>query len=159
MRLAPLAALATVMLIGCGSVIPKSNAIRVPYCDSEIRMLETGAIIVGKRQVGSVQSNGKIVSSNGQLLAWVHEDNIRLAGGTSVSIKVDNEGTMHLPSSDQEAAKLSPVAFRVRKDGRMVRTKGTRGIEIDGAHSARNRRIVLALLLLTANQKWARAAD
>lgn len=46
-------------------------------------------------------------------------------------------------------------SFRVHRHGRTTRIEGTRGIPIEGASSAKSRRIVLALLLLTANKRWA----
>ena len=148
-------AAAVALLTGaCGSAILKSNEIRLPHGDSEIRMLESGAILVSKRQVGVVKSDGKIVNSRGQLLAWVHDENLRLSGGTSVPISVDAEGAVFLPTSAQERAGLTPISYRVREDGRMSRLKGSRGVDIDGAHSLKNRRIILALLLLTVNKRW-----
>jgi len=154
MRIALVTAFGAVLATACGSVIPESGAIRVPYGDSEIRMLDTGAVIVGKRQVGTVRGDGKIVNSNGKLVAWVHEESIRLPGGASLPIDTDKEGTFYLPRTAQEQAQLEPITFRVRADGRLTRMEGARGVQIDGAHSAKNRRIVLALLLLTANKRW-----
>jgi hypothetical protein len=148
-------AMVAVAMLGCSASILKSKDIELTLGDADIRVSdETGAIIVGKRQVGSVEDNGKIVNSRGQLLAWVHGDSIRLPGGASVPIKTDAKGAVYLPESAQDEAGLEPIEHRVRPDGYLARSDKMRGIEVQGAHTETARRTILAIVLLTENDRW-----
>ena len=114
---------------------------------------ETGAIIVGKRQVGKF-ADGKIVNSRGQPLAFVYDDYVQLKGGGQVAIKVDKEGAMYLPEGAQTEAGLTPIADRIRPDGRVASTEGAEGVPSKGTSSAGKRRALLVVLLITANSMW-----
>ena len=58
---------------------------------------------------------------------------------------------MYLPEAATRAAALTPVPVRVRPDGRVATTSGAVGIASKGTRTARGRRILLAVILLTAN--------
>ena len=142
-------------LLACGAAILQSKDIELTLGDTTIRVVDdTGAIIVGKRHVASVGSKGKIVNSRGQLVAWVRDDTIRLPGGASIPINKDTDGTLYLSESAQRDAGLEPIEYRVRPNGRLARSENVQGIETKGAHSAAARRTILAIVLLTQNDRW-----
>lgn len=140
-----------VLTMACGALA--AQQIRLQHGDTRIQVRDSGAVIVGGKQVGYVR-DGKIEDSFGKPLAFIRDAEIRLQGGKTVPIVVKKDGTTYLPVEPQRQADLRPVEQRIRPDGRMAVTEGSRGIEIAGADSASNRRIILALLLLTANQMW-----
>lgn len=142
------------LAIGCTAAAFQSRDVELDKAGQKTRIRDdTGAIIVGKRQVGAVR-DGKIVNSRGQPLAFVYPDRVQLKGGAEVAIKVDAEGTMYLSEAEQTAAGLAPMSSRIRADGRVSSTAGAEGVPSTGTRSADKRRLLLVVLLLTANSLW-----
>lgn len=139
---------------GCGGAVLKSNEIKFTLYESPILVKETGAIIVAKRQVARVLEDGKVVDGKGRPVAFVRDDGIRLKGGITIPFRVDQDGTLTLSRKAQEQADLKPVVHRLRTDGSMATTKNARGVMVDGAHTERNRRIILFVLLMSTNNRW-----
>lgn len=140
-----------VLTLACGTLA--SQQIQLQHGGTKIHVRESGAVIVGSKQVGYVRDR-KIEDSFGKPLAFIRDAEVRLKGGKTVPIVVKTDGTTYLPVEPQRDAGLRPVEQRIRPDGRMAVTEGARGVEIEGAGSAENRRIILALLLLTENDLW-----
>jgi len=138
---------------GCGAAL-QSNEIRYTLHEAPTLVKENGTVIVNKRQVGQVLTDGKVVDTRGRPLAWLGTNDIRLRGGIVLDIREDADGTVHLSKSAQEKAKLVPVTYEVRKDGTMASTKGARGLPVKGVQTSKNRRIVLLLLVLEQNRMW-----
>lgn len=139
---------------GCASAALQSNEIRFSLNEAPILVKESGAIIVNKRQVGRLLADGKVVDSHNRPLAWLRDKDIRLRGGVTLEFREDAEGTVYLSETAQQKAQLKPVVYRIRTDGTMASTKNARGLPVRGAHTAKNRRIVLLLLLLSENSLW-----
>ena len=112
-----------------------------------------GAVLVDGRQVASKSAEGKVVASDGRLLAWMHADGIRLPGGAEVPIKTDADGSYYLPEGAQREAGLEPVHARVRADGTL---EESRLLRVENADSAEDRKRALLLLVLLANDLSAR---
>lgn len=148
-----MAFLCLLLLASCGGALA-SRDLRFSFQESPILVRESGAIIVGKRQVGKHLGDGKIVDSFGRVLALIHKDSVRLRGGMSVAIKTDREGSVYLPESLQSDAGLKPMSYRIRPNGTMARTQGAEGLPIKGHLSDEARRLVLVILLLTENAMW-----
>ncbi len=147
--------IALALTTGCSASLLQSRDVELSRGDQFYRVADdTGAIIVGKRQVGHIDGRGKITNSRGQPLAFVYADYIQLRGGASVPLRVDADGAMYLPEGATKAAGLTAVPSRVRPDGHVATTAGAAGIASKGTHTARGRRILLAVLLLTANKMW-----
>jgi hypothetical protein len=140
-----------VLTLACGA--GASQQIRLEHGDTRIQVGESGAVVIDSKRVGSVRDR-KIEDSSGKPLAFVRDTEIRLRGGKTVPIVVKKDGTTYLPVDPQRDADLRPVEQRIRADGRMAMTEGARGVEIQGAGSVENRRVILALLLLTENDMW-----
>lgn len=150
---AVLAVLAVTWLGACSQLITSPD-IRFTAGETPVLVRETGAIIVARRQVGNVKPGGKIVDSRGRTLAFLHGNNVRLRGGIALTIKTDRDGSFHIPEDPQRQAGLTPVVYRVRPDGSMAQTRGAQGIPIKGPRTDDTRRLVLLILLLTANSMW-----
>jgi hypothetical protein len=145
----------SMLFTACGGVAIGNSDTRFSDGDQEVRLLESGAVIVAKRQVGRVESNGKVVNTRGQLRAWIYPDNVQLPGGITLPIKQDTEGGMYVPADAQTEAGLDPpLESRVRANGTVSRTAGARGIEYRGARTEAARRRLLVVLLLTRHARW-----
>lgn len=144
------------LALGCGGgVTIGSSDTRFTEGDQEVRLLESGSVIVGKRQVGRIESSGKIVNTRGQLRAWIYPDSVQLPGGITLPLKQDDEGGLYIPADAQREAGLDPpLESRVRANGTVSRTAGAQGIAYRGARSDENRRRLLAVLLLTRHARW-----
>lgn len=142
------------IICGCSTAAFKSNEIRFKLGESKVIVKETGAIIIGKRQVARLLEDGKVVDSNGRPMAWLRPDSVQLKGGINIPINRDGEGALSLSRKAQEKADLEPVVHRVKPDGTMASTKNSRGIEVAGAHLEKNRRIILLVLLMSSNDIW-----
>jgi hypothetical protein len=140
-------------LCACGGAL-QSQDLRFAVADTKFLVRDTGAIIVGKRQVAKLASDGKLLDSRGRVLAWIHEDSVRLRGGVILPIRKDKDGTMYVPVSAQEQAGLKPVAYQVRANGTMAQTEGAEGVPIKGRMSPDRQRLVLLLLILSQNNRW-----
>ncbi|HUH01184.1 MAG TPA: hypothetical protein VML75_04265 [Kofleriaceae bacterium] len=151
-----LAIVVSLATLACGGAVTiGSSDTRFTDGDQEVRLLESGAVIVGKRQVGRIESTGKIVDTRGQLRAWIHPESIRLPGGVTLPLKQDAEGGLYVPADAQAEAGLDPpMESRVRANGTVSRTAGARGIAYRGSRSASARRQLLAVLLLTRHGRW-----
>ncbi len=144
---------------GCSASLLQSRDIELERGDQFYRVADdSGAIIVGKREVGAVVGRGhgaeKITNSRGQPLAFVYPDYIQLRGGANVPLKIDADGAMYLPVAATRAAGLTPIDSRVRPDGHVATTPGAVGIASKGTSTPRGRRLLLAVMLLTANNMW-----
>jgi hypothetical protein len=140
-------------LCACGGAL-QSQDLHFSMADTKFLVRDTGAIIVGKRQVGKLESDGKVLDSRGRVLAWLHEDSMRLRGGALLPIRRDKDGGVYVPVSAQEQAGLKPVAYRVRPNGTMAQTEGAQGVPIKGRMSPDRQRLVLLLLILSQNDRW-----
>jgi hypothetical protein len=145
--------LSVCMLAACGAALT-SRDIRFSVADTPFLMRDSGAIIIGKRQVGKVTTGGKVLDNRGRVLAWIHTDSIRLRGGVSLIFKEDAEGSVYIPESPQVAAGLKPVIYRIRKNGTMARTRGSLGAPVSGMLTPRSRRLILLVVLLSNNELW-----
>lgn len=151
-----LAIVVSLATLACGGAVTiGSSDTRFSDGDQEIRLLESGAVIVGKRQVGRIDSAGKIVDTRGKLRAWIYPDSIQLPGGITLPLKQDAEGGLYIPADAQaEAGLVPPMESRVRANGTVSRTAGARGISYRGSRSAQARRRLVAVLLLTRHGRW-----
>jgi hypothetical protein len=140
-------------LCACGGAL-QSQDLRFSVADTKFLVRDTGAIIVGKRQVAKLEGDGKVVDSRGQVLAWLHEDSVRLRGGVILPIRKEKDGAMYVPVSAQEQAGLKPMAYWVRPNGTMAQTQGAQGMAIKGRMSPDRQRLVLLLLILSQNNRW-----
>ena len=154
--LPPLLCILALLWAACGPLTPVSgNEFRLKNSDQEIRVTESGAIIIGKRQVGSVDKEGRVSTSNKQILAWVSADEIRLKGGKVLVVKVDKEGAVYVPQTSQEAAGITLEPRRIHKDGTVIASQSaTTGPKITGSTSVRSRALALYLLLSIRNEMW-----
>jgi len=125
--------------------------VRFEVAETKILIRESGAIIIGGREVAKLTKGGKVVDSRGQLLAFVNEDSIRLPGGASLPVKETSDGALYIPSDPQTAADLKPVTSRLRKDDTLAQTQGSRGIPVEGLQNDLSRRVVLLVLVLMKN--------
>jgi hypothetical protein len=140
-------------LAACGGAL-QSPELRFSVADTAFLVRDSGAIIVAKRQVGSLQPGGKVVDNRGRVLAWVHGDSIRLRGGLTLPIRTDKDGAVYVPESAQEKAGLKPVAYRIRPNGTMAQTEGAQGVPIKGRMTPDRQRLTLLLLILDRNKRW-----
>lgn len=147
------ALLVLLFLAACGGAL-RSQDLRFSLADTQFLVRDSGAIIVAKRQVGTLASGGKVLDNRGRVLAWIHEDSMRLRGGVTLPIRSDKKGATYVPVSAQESAGLKPVAHRIRPDGTMAQTEGAQGVPIEGRMSPERQRLVLLLLILSQNQRW-----
>jgi hypothetical protein len=142
-----------IALCACGGAL-QSQDLRFAVADTKFLIRDTGAIIAGKRQVAKLESESKLLDSRGRVLAWLHEDSMRLRGGVTLPIRKDSDGTVYVPVSAQEQAGLKPVAYRVRPNGTMAQTEGAQGVPITGRMSPDRQRLVLLVLILSQNNRW-----
>ena len=140
----------------CGPLTPVSgNEFRLKSSDQDIRVTESGAIIIGKRQVGSVDKEGRVTTSSKQMMAWVSAEEIRLKGGKVLMVKVDKDGAVYVPQTSQEAAGITPEPRRIHKDGTVIASQSaTTGPKISGSKSVRSRALALYILLSVRNEMW-----
>lgn len=149
-----MAACSFLVFFGCSAAILQSREIRLNHGDTAILVRESGAVIVDKRQVGTIGEDGRLIDPRGRMLAWIHDNEIRLRGGASVPFARDPDGSVRIPEAAQVQAGLKPVKHRIRPNGTMAQTRNAAGIEVQGASTERNRRIILLVLLLTTNGLW-----
>lgn len=140
----------------CGPLTPvRGSEFRLRSSQEEIRVTESGAIIIGRRQVGSVDKDGRVTTSAKVVVAWVNEAEIRLKGGKVLPVKVDKSGAVYLPLASQEAAGITVEPRRIRKDGVVVASQSaTTGPRIAGSRSERSRALLLFILLSVRNELW-----
>lgn len=152
----PLLCILALVWTACGPLTPVSgNEFRLKNSDQEIRVTATGAIIIGKRQVGSVDKEGKVTTSSKEMLAWVSAEEIRLKGGKVLVVKVDKEGAVYIPQTSQEAAGITLEPRRIHKDGTVIASQSaTTGPKIAGSKSVRSRALALFILLSVRNEMW-----
>lgn len=151
MRSLVVAVLASILWCAAGCTAPASGALRIvepPEDETRAEIREGGAVLLRGRQVASVTGEGKVVASDGRLLAWLHADSIRLPGGAELPIQADRDGALYLPEQAQEDAGLAPISARIRADGTL---EGSRLKKLEGAASAERRRMALLLLVMLAN--------
>lgn len=140
----------------CGPLTPTSGSeFRFHSNDSDIRVTESGAVIIGKRQVGSVDKDGRVTTSSKQIVAWVKPTEIRLKGGKVLRVRADKDDALYVPLTDQEAAGIKPEPRRIRKNGSVVQSQSaTAGPKIIGSKSVRSRALALFILLSVRNDLW-----
>ena len=157
----PLLCILALLWAACGPLTPVSGQeFRLKSSDAELRVTASGGIILGKRQVGSVDKEGKVTTSTKGMMAWVSPTEIRLKGGKVLAVKIDKEGAMYLPQAPQEAAGLTIEPRRIRKDGTVVASNSaTTGPQIAGSKSERSRALALFLLLSLRNDLWPSRPD
>jgi hypothetical protein len=145
----------------CGPLTPTSGKeFRFKSNDADIRVTDSGAIIIGKRQVGSVDKEGKVTTSSKQVVAWVSPTEIRLKGGKVLTVKTDKEGAVYIPQNSQEAAGIKAEPRRIRKDGTVVASQNaTAGPKLTGSKSLRSRALALFVLLSVRNDLWPGSSD
>ncbi len=141
-------------LAGCGSSAFQSRDLRFSPGGTKFFVRESGAIIVGKRQVGQIGKDGKIADSRGRILAWVHKATIRIRGGINLPISTDEKNSFYVPKSAQEKAGLKPVEYRIRDNATIARTRNSKGVPIKGLLSDARRRTILVILVLSENDLW-----
>jgi hypothetical protein len=140
----------------CGPLTPTSGGeFRLKSDETDIRVTESGAIIIGKRQVGSVDKEGKITTSSKQVVAWVSPTEIRLKGGKVLTVRTDKDGAVYIPQNVQEAAGIKTEPRRIRKDGTVAASpSATAGPKLAGSKSLRARALALFILLSVRNELW-----
>jgi hypothetical protein len=137
--------------VACGGVA--SGTLQLKVADKvKVRVSPDGAVIMNNRRVATINDQGKVIGSDGKLLAWLNKESIRLPGGASMPIKTDPKGNLYLPKSAQDGAKINEVRMRVGAGGQVVtRDGGPTNFVIDGASDIESRRVGLVMLLLFAN--------
>ena len=137
------------------SLDPRSTTNRlVVEVDEErkISVRENGAILWQKGTPARIDERGRIIDRNGQLLAWLHNDNVRLRGGGLIPIRTGVQGDIFLAHKAQRDAGLEVLEARVGKDGSIVPGEGRPvTMHMKGDRSLTNRRLALLLLLLLHN--------
>jgi hypothetical protein len=139
------------VLLGCAGAGRGPVVTRIEDTDGEIRaeLRDTGAILVERRQIASIDVQGKVVDTHGKLLGWIHKDTLLLAGGARVPIRTSAQGELYLSEEEQRAAGLEPVVARIDRNGVLQRTGA---LLLKGASGDRERRVVLFMLLLLQNR-------
>jgi hypothetical protein len=137
---------------GCLPSFSKQQ-VKVEYRGKNYALKESGAIIVGGRQVAKRLDNGKVVAGK-TTVAWMHDDSVRIKGGVLIPFREDKDGTIHLSKSAQAEAELNEVTVHITADGKYTAKAGGTKIDIDGDPSAEQRRLLLVVLLVDANNLW-----
>jgi hypothetical protein len=136
------------LLIGCGGTA--ANGLRIQEAGGEVRaeVRESGALLLDGRRIATVDADGKVKTSRGKLLGWIHVDSIRLAGGAQLAIRKNAKGEIYLDEKAQSDAGLEPVTAHVDAGGKLTRA---RIYTLEGAHGDRDLRVALFLLVLLQN--------
>ena len=120
--------------------------------ESKISVRESGAILWAQGTPARIDKRGRVTDRRGQLLAWLHEDNIRMRGGASIPIRRGTKGELFLSHKLQRDAELRVLEARIAEDGSIAAGEGrVATMRIAGKNSLQNRRLALLLLLLLHN--------
>ena len=121
--------------------------------ETKISVRENGAVVFDKRVVARIDERGKVTDTRGQLLAWLHEDNVRLRGGVVLPIRTGNDGELHISRAAQDQAGVEVVMAQVGADGGIAASaERIPTMKIEGDRSIENRRMALLLLFMRDNK-------
>ena len=120
--------------------------------DTKISVRQSGAILWNKGTPARIDDRGRVTDRWGKLLAWLHEDNIRIAGGALIPIRKGLKQDLFLSHKAQRDAGLQVLEARIGEDGGIAAGEGrVATMTIEGNSTPANRRLALLLLLLLQN--------